>query len=89
MIENIDTPPENQISLEPRLLELVLFYFSTYFSLGGRFPRFAVNCLWSNYDFQKRLKTHTQTNGMNGESNMEAYTLPTMCKIDSQWEPAV
>ena len=28
-------------------------------------------------------------NGMNGESNMETYTLPTMCKTDSQWEPAV
>ena len=27
--------------------------------------------------------------GMNGEGNTEAYTLPTMCKIDNQWEFAV
>ena len=27
--------------------------------------------------------------GMNGESNTEAYTLPTMCKIDNQWELAI
>ena len=26
---------------------------------------------------------------MNGESNMEAYTLPTMCETDNQWEVAV